>query len=108
MISFKHVTNRCTKAIFELVSGKKIQSQSPNAVFVTTSFCKLSFKEVNVLGNCRSLSLDLFDQADVLDKTGQFRFTPPTHAILAFKQALDEFWRDGGVEGRCDRSELLA
>jgi 2-aminoethylphosphonate-pyruvate transaminase len=45
----------------------------------------------------------LFDQVDVLDKTGQFRFTPPTHTILAFKQALDEFWREGGVEGRSKR-----
>jgi 2-aminoethylphosphonate-pyruvate transaminase len=54
-------------------------------------------------GNSRSLSLDLFDQVDVLDKTGQFRFTPPTHTILAFKQALDEFWREGGVEGRSKR-----
>jgi 2-aminoethylphosphonate-pyruvate transaminase len=54
-------------------------------------------------GNSRSLSLDLFDQVEVLDKTGQFRFTPPTHTILAFKQALDEFWREGGVEGRSKR-----
>ena len=54
-------------------------------------------------GNSRSLSLDLFDQDDVLNKTGQFRFTPPTHSILAFKRALDEFWRDGGVGGRCKR-----
>jgi 2-aminoethylphosphonate-pyruvate transaminase len=58
---------------------------------------------INILGNSRSLSLDLFDQVDVLDKTGQFRFTPPTHTILAFKQALDEFWREGGVEGRSKR-----
>jgi 2-aminoethylphosphonate-pyruvate transaminase len=56
-----------------------------------------------ISGNSRSLSLDLFDQVDVLDKTGQFRFTPPTHTILAFKQALDEFWREGGVEGRSKR-----
>ena len=54
-------------------------------------------------GNSRSLSLDLYDQVDNLDKTSQFRFTPPTHTILAFKQALTEFWKEGGVEGRANR-----
>ena len=55
------------------------------------------------VGNCRSLSLDLVDQCENLDKTKQFRFTPPTHALLAFKQALKEFWLEGGVEGRAKR-----
>jgi len=54
-------------------------------------------------GNSRSLSLDLYDQVQNLDKTSQFRFTPPTHTILAFKQALDEFWAEGGVAGRAAR-----
>jgi len=54
-------------------------------------------------GNSRSLSLDLFDQHDNLEKSGQFRFTPPTHTILAFKQALEEFWQEGGVAGRASR-----
>lgn len=38
-----------------------------------------------------------------LDKTGQFRFTPPTHTLLAFKKAVEEFWQEGGVEGRASR-----
>lgn len=54
-------------------------------------------------GWSRTLSLDLFDQWQVLEKTGQFRFTPPTHAILAFKQALDELELEGGVAGRAAR-----
>jgi 2-aminoethylphosphonate-pyruvate transaminase len=41
-------------------------------------------------GWSRSLSLDLFDQWEGLEKNGQFRFTPPTHALLAFHQALLE------------------
>lgn len=56
-----------------------------------------------VLGNCRSLSLDLVDQVENLDKTGQFRFTPPTHTLLAFKMAVEEFWREGGLQGRSER-----
>lgn len=54
-------------------------------------------------GNCRTLSLDLVDQYLNLENTGQFRFTPATHAMLAFKQALDEFFAEGGVEGRQKR-----
>jgi len=51
-------------------------------------------------GNCRSLSLDLVDQDQNMEKTGQFRFTPPTHTILAFRQAVKEFYEEGGLKGR--------
>ena len=51
----------------------------------------------------RTLSLDLFDQWRALEETGQFRFTPPTHALLAFRQALDELAEEGGVAGRASR-----
>jgi len=54
-------------------------------------------------GNSRSLSLDLVDQDTVMDKTGQFRFTPPTHALLAFQQAIKEFYQEGGLKGRSSR-----
>jgi len=54
-------------------------------------------------GNCRSLSLDIVDQYLALEKNGQFRFTPPTHAILAFKKALEEWEAEGGVDGRAKR-----
>ncbi|MEO2014615.1 MAG: 2-aminoethylphosphonate--pyruvate transaminase [Fuerstiella sp.] len=51
-------------------------------------------------GWARSLSLDLLAQWRGLEQNGQFRFTPPTHAILAFKQALCELQIEGGVEAR--------
>ena len=51
-------------------------------------------------GNAHSLSLDLFQQWDAMEKNGQWRFTPPTHCILAFDQALIEFEQEGGVSGR--------
>lgn len=54
-------------------------------------------------GYARSLSLDLYDQWAGLEKNGQFRFTPPTHAILAFHQALLELEAEGGVAGRAAR-----
>ena len=54
-------------------------------------------------GYARSLSLDLLAQWQGLEKNGQFRFTPPTHALLAFHQALVELEGEGGVEGRARR-----
>ncbi len=54
-------------------------------------------------GYARSLSLDLFSQWKGLEANGQFRFTPPTHALLAFRQALRELEEEGGVEGRAAR-----
>ncbi len=54
-------------------------------------------------GIARSLSLDLLSQWKGLDQNGQFRFTPPTHALLAFRQALLELEAEGGVAGRAAR-----
>jgi 2-aminoethylphosphonate-pyruvate transaminase len=51
-------------------------------------------------GLARTLSLDLYGQWRGLEQDGQFRFTPPTHALLAFGAALDELEREGGVAGR--------
>lgn len=54
-------------------------------------------------GLARTLSLDLFEQWRGLELNGQFRFTPPTHTILAFAQALRELDAEGGVAGRAKR-----
>ncbi len=54
-------------------------------------------------GNSPSLCLDLHDQWVAMEKNGQWRFTPPTHCILAFDRALAEFEAEGGVAGRGGR-----
>ncbi len=54
-------------------------------------------------GWARSLSFDLLAQWKSLEANGQFRFTPPTHCILAFRQALRELEQEGGVDGRSAR-----
>ena len=51
-------------------------------------------------GCARSLSLDLYDQWQAMEKNGQWRFTPPTHVIVAFEKALIEHAAEGGVAGR--------
>ena len=35
-----------------------------------------------------------------MERDGQFRFTPPTHALVSFHQALIELEAEGGVSGR--------
>src|SRR3546814_13892566 len=54
-------------------------------------------------GNAHSLSLDLHDQFVAMEKTAQWRFTPPIHVIVAFHQALAEPTAEGGVAGRGKR-----
>jgi len=51
-------------------------------------------------GNASSLSLDLYDQWVAMEKTRQWRFTPPTHVLAALDQALAEHAAEGGVAGR--------
>ncbi len=56
-------------------------------------------------GYARSLSMNLLAQFQGLETDGQFRFTPPTHALLAFHQALNELDAEGGVHARAVRYE---
>ncbi len=51
-------------------------------------------------GNSHSLSLDVHAQWAYMEKTGQWRFTPPTHAVAAFLEALKLHRAEGGVAGR--------
>ncbi len=56
--------------------------------------------------NARTVSLDLYEQWVGLEKSGQFRYTPPTHAIMAFKQAMHELVNEGGVAAREQRYKI--
>lgn len=51
-------------------------------------------------GHARSLCMDLLAQLKGFEKNGQFRYTPPTHSILAFARALDELEAEGGPPAR--------
>jgi len=54
-------------------------------------------------GNAHALSLDLYDQWVAMEKNAQWRFTPPTHVIVAFDSAISQFFAAGGVAGRFAR-----
>ena len=51
-------------------------------------------------GNCASLSLDAHAQWAHMEKTGQWRFTPPTHVVASFLEALKGHEAEGGVAAR--------
>jgi 2-aminoethylphosphonate-pyruvate transaminase len=51
-------------------------------------------------GNCHSLAMDLHDQWVYMQKTTQWRFTPPTHVVAAFDAAIEQFLREGGRVAR--------
>lgn len=54
-------------------------------------------------GRFHSLSLDLFEQWQYMERSGQWRFTPPTHSVVAFRAALEQHRAEGGVAGRLAR-----
>ena len=54
-------------------------------------------------GNAHSLSLDLHAQWSVMQKSGQWRYTPPTHVVAASIEALKLHEAEGGVTARRQR-----
>ncbi|NBX41180.1 MAG: radical SAM protein, partial [Gammaproteobacteria bacterium] len=59
-------------------------------------------------GVSHSLSLDLYEQWAYMQKSGQFRYTPPTHILVAFAQALEQHKAEGGAPGRLARYKKTA
>ena len=86
-------------ADFLISSANKCIEGVPGFGFVLARRAPLLAAE----GRARTLSLDLHAQWEGLERDGQFRFTPPTHALLAFHQALEELEAEGGVAGRAAR-----
>jgi len=54
-------------------------------------------------GNSCSLAMDLLDQWQYMQKTGQWRFTPPTHVVAALRAAIDQYQAQGGPAARLAR-----
>lgn len=54
-------------------------------------------------GYSHSLALDLVDQWQYMQKTGQWRFTPPTHVVAALRAAMDQYQAQGGQPARLGR-----
>jgi 2-aminoethylphosphonate-pyruvate transaminase len=79
-----------------MASSNKCLEGVPGIGFVVCPPAVLAAAE----GNAHSLSLDLHDQWRYMERTGQWRFTPPTHVLAAFDHALELFGAEGGRAGR--------
>lgn len=84
---------------FIISSANKCIQGVPGFSFIIADRQKL----IESKGKARSLSLDLYDQWETMEKDGKWRFTSPTHVVLAFSQALKEMAKEGGIEARSKR-----
>ena len=89
------------KPRFEAVvsSANKCIEGAPGFGFVLVRRTELEAAK----GRSHSLSLDLHDQWATMERTGQWRFTPPTHVVAAFIEALRLHSQEGGVAARLAR-----
>jgi 2-aminoethylphosphonate-pyruvate transaminase len=76
-------------------SGKCLEGP-PGMGFVIARRAALERSE----GNSHSLALDLYDQCVYMQKTTQWRYTPPTHVVAAFDTALTQYLEEGGLAAR--------
>lgn len=84
---------------FLVSSSNKCIEGVPGFAFV---ICKKN-ELLKSKGLAKTLSLDLYDQWAALEASGQFRFTPPTLSIMAFRQAIKELDEEGGIKAREER-----
>ena len=80
-------------------SSNKCFQGVPGLAFVV---CRIAALEA-AKGRAPFLSLDLHDQWRGYEGNGQWRFTPPTQVLAAFRQALEEHAEEGGVAARGGR-----
>jgi len=79
-------------------SGKCLEGP-PGMAFVIARRSALERAE----GNSPSLAMDLYDQWVYMQKTTQWRFTPPTHVVAAFDAAIEQYLVEGGRQARGER-----
>lgn len=84
---------------FIISSANKCIQGVPGFSFIICRTDKLTQSK----GKARSLSLDLYDQWETMHKDGKWRFTSPTHVVLAFSRALEEMEQEGGIPARSKR-----
>ncbi len=87
---------------FLISSANKCIQGVPGFSFILAKRDKL----VENAGKAHSLSLDLYDQWKGMEEGGgKWRFTSPTHVVLAFAKAMEELEEEGGISARHARYE---
>jgi 2-aminoethylphosphonate-pyruvate transaminase len=98
MSSFGALEIDARKTPFDAViaaSGKCLEGV-PGMGFVVVRRATLERCE----GNSHSLAMDLYDQWVYMEKTTQWRFTPPTHVVAALDEAIAQYLEEGGLAAR--------
>ena len=98
MSSFGAIEIDARKTPFDAViaaSGKCLEGV-PGMGFVLARRAALEKCE----SNSHSLAMDLYDQWVYMNKTTQWRYTPPTHVVAALDSAVTQYFEQGGLEAR--------
>jgi 2-aminoethylphosphonate-pyruvate transaminase len=101
MSSFAALPIDVTKVPFDALvaaSGKCLEGV-PGMGFVIVRKAVLEARA----GNAHSLAMDLHDQYVYMEKTTQWRYTPPTHVVAALRAAVDQYRAEGGQPARLAR-----
>ncbi|HJW51006.1 MAG TPA: 2-aminoethylphosphonate--pyruvate transaminase [Burkholderiaceae bacterium] len=101
MSSFAALPIDVTKVPFDALvaaSGKCLEGV-PGMGFVIVRKAVLEARA----GNAHSLAMDLHDQYVYMEKTTQWRYTPPTHVVAALRVAVDQYRAEGGQPARLAR-----
>lgn len=86
---------------FCISSANKCIQGIPGFSFV---ICRKDILQELCENNEKSLSLSLYGQWLEMEKdAGKWRYTSPTHAVIAFEQAIKELEQEGGVRARQKR-----
>lgn len=89
---------------FLISSSNKCIQGVPGFAFILARINALQ----NLEGNATSLALDMYAQWECMERLGgKWRFTSPTHAVMAFREALRELKDEGGIEVRHRRYSTM-
>lgn len=82
-----------------ITSSNKCLHGVPGSAIIFARICEVE----KCKGNCKSVSLDLYDQYAAFAQGKGYRFTSPTHVMLALAQAVKELQECGGIAKRYER-----
>ena len=82
-----------------VASSNKCLEGVPGITFVISKVADIK----KCKGNSDNLCMDLYDQWNYMEQTGRWRYTPPTHVVVALLEALTQFEKEGGTKARYKR-----
>ena len=103
MSSFAGMPMQMEQVDFLITSSNKCVHGVPGLAIIFVRKDKME----HCKGNCPSLSLDLYEQYCAFADGKGFRFTSPTHVMLALDQAIQELVAQGGIKKRYAHYQAL-